>query len=230
MGRVYPASRPFIEFRGVRYYREKQGWRCSACKGHERLARAVWRHHHGEIPADHYVACIDGDLWNNAIENLELRAKGASKEQMAAMRRMPRWGDEREQKLRSLHAMGISQNAIAAILRVPQGTIATKAKKLERGTRYFWTDERVTALRRMVTAGIGGPAIATELGCKPHMVYHQVHILGLRLGFWQDDKLQQLAALRAEGLSYAQVARRMGCDVMSAWKAYRRIMAAEPTA
>lgn len=220
MPRDYPTTREFIEFQGIRYYREKQGWRCSSCHGHERLARAVWRHHHGEIPPNTYVACIDGDNWNNDLANLELRPKGSSPERMEAMKRMPKWSGEQERKLRSLHAMGISQNAIAAILGVRQGALSPKIQNLDRGARHFWTDERMAQLRALAKDGSTPAQMAEAIGCKRTQIYAALahHQIECSWRFWTDERVERLTDLFTAGrLTIQQIAAELGCSKHAAW-------------
>ncbi|MBK9073310.1 MAG: HNH endonuclease [Myxococcales bacterium] len=66
-------KRPFVEFGGVRYYRQGDGyWRASRHAGNELLHRAVWRAAYGDIPAGQHVHHIDGDSGNNSLENLQV--------------------------------------------------------------------------------------------------------------------------------------------------------------
>jgi hypothetical protein len=58
------------EFLGKRYYQNKAGYFLD--RRGEAMARAVWKHYRGPIPADHHVHHIDHDRGNNAIDNLEL--------------------------------------------------------------------------------------------------------------------------------------------------------------
>lgn len=228
-----PISRivnPFIEFNGLRYYRDKQGWRASACKGHERLARAVWRHHHGDIPSSHYVAAKDGDNWNSDISNLELRRKG--NESLAKAQRSARWTAERERKLRALHAMGLSQSAIGRALGVPQGTLSHKCRSLDRGTRHFWTEENLAEFRARIAAGQSAAEIADAMGCKKAAVYQRAarEKLAFRPRFWTDERVERLKALFASGLSISQVAKEMGCGRQAAWAKHKRVKVAEARA
>lgn len=67
-----------IEWGGKRWHRygdwyyQSNGTKSKGRKDRDSLHRAVWRHHHGEIPEGAHVHHIDGDKTNNAIENLSL--------------------------------------------------------------------------------------------------------------------------------------------------------------
>ena len=72
-------NREVLLFEGVTYYRYPNAKRTSDRvyfrSGNGYLHRAVWEHHHGEIPPGHEVHHRDEDPANNAISNLELSAK-----------------------------------------------------------------------------------------------------------------------------------------------------------
>ena len=63
--------RPFREYRGVRYYRQSNGyWRSSPSNGHRYLHRAVYEGLYGPIKPGYHVHHLDGDTDNNRPFNL----------------------------------------------------------------------------------------------------------------------------------------------------------------
>ncbi|MGJ0508919.1 MAG: HNH endonuclease [Methylocystis sp.] len=122
------AKRPFIEHRGIRYYREKQGWQ--AHHGHgarRRLHVVLWEEAHGPIPPGHFVACIDGQVHNNALDNLELRRKGSH---LPRERRPSEWTPEKVRRIASLAGLGISHSNIAKLIGSTQQRVSGKLKRM----------------------------------------------------------------------------------------------------
>lgn len=72
---VFFAGQRFCRRPGKRYFK---GVRLLPGGGHEPdfLHRAVWRHHHGDIPSGHDVHHVNGDFNNNDLSNLECSPHG----------------------------------------------------------------------------------------------------------------------------------------------------------
>lgn len=65
----------YIEFEGVRFYRDKRGYWLSSRMTNgkpKRLHIYVWEKHNGPVPYGYHVHHIDHNQDNNDIENLEL--------------------------------------------------------------------------------------------------------------------------------------------------------------
>lgn len=131
------AKRPFIEFSGIRYYRDAQGWRASRGQGHGRLHRAIWEAEVGEIPAGHSVIYIDNDHDNNALENLQI-IKGRHRSMKGIryktnpknIRPQHWWTPSAEERLIALHSSGKSFAAIADALGCSRSAVAGKVRRL----------------------------------------------------------------------------------------------------
>lgn len=63
-------------FNGLKYRRDKKTGYYLNSTTHQRLHRAVWQYHNGEIPAGFHVHHIDSDKSNNEIVNLALLPGG----------------------------------------------------------------------------------------------------------------------------------------------------------
>lgn len=62
-----------LTFKGIEYRRHKNYYIAppSVREEHSNLHRAIWANAHGEIPAGHHIHHINGDPFDNRIENLE---------------------------------------------------------------------------------------------------------------------------------------------------------------
>jgi hypothetical protein len=67
-------SRKPINFNGIKYYYMKPYYRSQWRSGIKStsLHRAIWVHHHGEIPNGMLIHHIDHDRVNNDISNLQM--------------------------------------------------------------------------------------------------------------------------------------------------------------
>lgn len=125
------AKNPFIEFNGIRYYRDAQGWRASPCNGHGRLHRAIWEAEFGSIPRGHQLIYADGNPENNALTNLLLRAPA----------RPPR--SARQQNGNAMTHELLDEHEAAQRLRRPVSTMRFWRTKGRGGPRYLKMGRRV---------------------------------------------------------------------------------------
>jgi DNA-binding CsgD family transcriptional regulator len=76
------------------------------------------------------------------------------------------------------------------------------------------TDLETIEIIKLYEQGLGGDAIAEQLGCGHNTVYRRLCSAGVAL---RPQSLSldtsQLRALRAQGLTYAAIADRMGCSI-----------------
>lgn len=94
-----------------------------------------------------------------------------------------------------------------------------------------WTPARVETLRTMAVAGHSASVIAEALGgTTRNAVISKCHRVGVQLGFWNGEKLEQLKTLHAEGRSMTEIAATLDCTrnaVMG--KAWRLGLITDPT-
>lgn len=77
MWRTRQPKREFQEYRGVRYYKQDDGyWRAGRHSGGELMHRAVWEGERGPIPEGWHVHHKDHDPSNNDVGNLEPKPAG----------------------------------------------------------------------------------------------------------------------------------------------------------
>lgn len=63
----------FVIYLGIKYYWNGRYYQAHQQDGSEMLHRAIWIHERGEIPKNHAIHHIDGDVKNNLIDNLTMK-------------------------------------------------------------------------------------------------------------------------------------------------------------
>lgn len=165
--RIYPSKHPFIEHGGIRYYRDAQGWRASACKGGRRLHTVLWEDAHGPVPRGHHLFCTDPE--HPSLGNIELRAAYAG---MADYRdrlssAAERQWQARRDELEALANAGLTRAQMAPLVGASKGALVKWCRHLGlKGQRpgprpHLKRDELIT---EMHLAGARQIDIAEKIG------------------------------------------------------------------
>lgn len=90
------------------------------------------------------------------------------------------WGPEDDERLRQLHALGLSWRAIAAEMKLTGAAVKYRCRVLGLRRQRLWTAAQIDALRQLVAEGLNDREIGARLGRSKQSILQKRHSAGIR--------------------------------------------------